>query len=123
VAQAFSAHAARSRRGHADPDRRAFGAQAIVTRAVATARSRGGRDRVERRAPRLTRRFSASPTVVRDEALKVLLQNLLDSPLIAFIWGIGRCWSVRVDRSGGLRIPRRRLAGISGSDLWLWRTA
>jgi len=33
----------------------------------------------------------------RDEALKVFLQNLLDSLLIAFMWGIGRCWSVRVD--------------------------
>ena len=33
----------------------------------------------------------------RDEALKVFLQNFLDSILIAFMWGISRCWSVRVD--------------------------
>jgi hypothetical protein len=33
----------------------------------------------------------------RDKALKVSLQNLLDSPLIAFMWGFSRCWSVRVD--------------------------
>jgi hypothetical protein len=33
----------------------------------------------------------------RDEkALNVWLQNLLDSPLIAFMWGFSRCWSVRV---------------------------
>jgi hypothetical protein len=32
-----------------------------------------------------------------DKALKVWLQNLLDSPLIAFMWGFSRCWSVRVD--------------------------
>jgi hypothetical protein len=36
-------------------------------------------------------------SVGRDKALKVFLQNLLDSPLIAFMWGIRRCWSVRVD--------------------------
>jgi hypothetical protein len=33
----------------------------------------------------------------RDEALKVFLQILLDSILIAFMWGISRRWSVRVD--------------------------
>jgi hypothetical protein len=33
----------------------------------------------------------------RDEALKFFLQNLLDSLLIAFMWGFSRCWSVRVD--------------------------
>jgi hypothetical protein len=33
----------------------------------------------------------------RDKALKFWLQNLLDSPLIAFKWGFSRCWSVRVD--------------------------
>jgi hypothetical protein len=41
--------------------------------------------------------LAASQTAQRDEALKVLLQNLLDSLLIAFMWGFGRCWSVRVD--------------------------
>jgi hypothetical protein len=46
---------------------------------------------------RRDRRVAASSLHPRDEALKVLLQNLLDSPLIAFIWGIGRRWSVRVD--------------------------
>ena len=33
----------------------------------------------------------------RDKALKFWLQNLLDSPLIAFKWGFSRWWSVRVD--------------------------
>jgi hypothetical protein len=33
----------------------------------------------------------------RDKALKVFLQNLLDSMLIAFMWGFSRWWSVRVD--------------------------
>src|SRR5437588_6563141 len=30
----------------------------------------------------------------RDQAVKVSLQNLLDSPLIAFTCGFSRCWSV-----------------------------
>jgi hypothetical protein len=33
----------------------------------------------------------------RDEALKVFLQNSLDTVTIGFIWGNGRRWSVRVD--------------------------
>ena len=40
---------------------------------------------------------AAQRSVERDEALKVFLQNLLDSPLIAFMWGNCRCWLVRVD--------------------------
>jgi len=32
-----------------------------------------------------------------DEALKVLVQNLLDSMLIAFIWEFSRWWSVHLD--------------------------
>jgi hypothetical protein len=41
---------------------------------------------------------SASSNRDHDEALKVFLQNLLDSMLIAFMWGISRSvWSVRVD--------------------------
>src|SRR5579863_3389190 len=42
-------------------------------------------------------RSRALPSDDRDETLKVFLQNLLDSMLIAFMWGISRCWSVRVD--------------------------
>ena len=42
-------------------------------------------------------RLGVAPSTDRDEALKVFLQNLLDSMLIAFMWGISRCWSVRVD--------------------------
>jgi hypothetical protein len=45
----------------------------------------------------LAPRLIASPRVIRDEALKVLLQNPLDSPLFAFMWGFGRHWLVRVD--------------------------
>jgi hypothetical protein len=44
-----------------------------------------------------TRKFFTSHSNNRDKALKVSLQNLLDSPLIAFMWGFSRCWSVRVD--------------------------
>jgi hypothetical protein len=32
-----------------------------------------------------------------DKALKLSLQNLLDSLFIAVMWGFSRCWSVRVD--------------------------
>jgi hypothetical protein len=44
-----------------------------------------------------TCKFFTSRNNNRDQALKVSLQNLLDSPLIAFMWGFSRCWSVRVD--------------------------
>jgi hypothetical protein len=44
-----------------------------------------------------TCKFFTSRSNNRDKALKVSLQNLLDSPLIAFMWGFSRCWSVRVD--------------------------
>jgi len=32
-----------------------------------------------------------------DKALKLSLQNLLDSLFIAIMWGFSRCWSVRAD--------------------------
>jgi hypothetical protein len=48
-------------------------------------------------AQRHARRLGVWRTGARDEALKVLLQNLLDSLLIAFNWEISRCWLVRVD--------------------------
>jgi hypothetical protein len=51
----------------------------------------------DRRARRRKARFDVPSRGDRDEALKVFLQNLLDSLLIAFKWGIRRCWSVRVD--------------------------
>jgi len=44
-----------------------------------------------------TCKFFTSRSNNRDKALKISLQNLLDSPLIAFMWGFSRCWSVRVD--------------------------
>jgi hypothetical protein len=50
-----------------------------------------------------------------DKTLKLSLQNLLDSPLIAFMWGFSRCWSVRVgliERLSLADAPER--AGISG---------
>jgi hypothetical protein len=51
----------------------------------------------DRRERHREARFDAPLRGDRDEALKVFLQNLLDSLLIAFKWGIRRCWSVRVD--------------------------
>jgi len=48
-------------------------------------------------APCFDRNIGKKRNVVRDEALKLLSQNLLDSMLIAFIWEFSRWWSVRVD--------------------------
>jgi hypothetical protein len=59
----------------------------------------------------------------RDEALKVLLQNLLDSMLIAFNWGFTPLLVGSRGLIGRLSLSRRRLAGISGSYLWLERAA
>jgi hypothetical protein len=69
----------------------------IAARTTALARSSSRHARRKLSATLLTRRFNASSTDDRDEALKVLLQNLLDSPLIAFMWGLGRCWLVHLD--------------------------
>jgi hypothetical protein len=52
-------------------------------------------------ATRRTRALARRQTTPRgadcDEALKVFLQNLLDSMLIAFMWEFSRWWLVRVD--------------------------
>jgi hypothetical protein len=49
------------------------------------------------RAPQRQRKMQRGRRAARDETLKVFLQNLLDSMLIAFMWGNSRCWSVHVD--------------------------
>jgi hypothetical protein len=64
---------------------------------LALVRSPSASHECYRRVQRREARFDAPSRGDRDEALKVLLQNLLDSVLIAFKWGIRRCWSVRVD--------------------------
>jgi hypothetical protein len=50
-----------------------------------------------RRTRTLARRQTTSRGADCDEALKVFLQNLLDSMLIAFMWEFSRWWLVRVD--------------------------
>jgi hypothetical protein len=47
--------------------------------------------------PCFDRNIGEKRNVARDETLKLLSQNLLDSMLIAFIWEFSRWWSVRVD--------------------------
>jgi hypothetical protein len=47
--------------------------------------------RVSTNAARRSRRHLMLPTVEHDEALNVFSQNPLDSPLIAFKWGLCRC--------------------------------
>jgi|SRR5580704_9874632 hypothetical protein len=80
-------------------------------------------ERATRRARRLVRRLPVCRSGDRDEALKVFLQNLLDSMLIAFNWGFTPLLVGSRGLIGRLSLSRRRLAGISGSYLWLERAA
>jgi hypothetical protein len=52
---------------------------------------------LEHPSPCFDRNIGEKRNVARDETLKLLSQNLLDSMLIAFIWEFSRWWSVRVD--------------------------
>jgi hypothetical protein len=67
--------------------------------------------------------FQRSVTRIRDEALKLFLQNLLDSQRFAFMWGLGRLLVGSYGLIGRLSLSVAPACRHLGFLIWLGRTA